>query len=145
MLGMLRTQPTGKRLRLGTKVYFNLRNREYINNYVTGFVVGYTSSGEVVLAGSPERSKRGQVFFAYLQTDKSLFTPKEWKTRYSEMLQKGRLVDPTAKNGVSITAALKEDTYEVPSIDNAPKGEGKEKVKKLNKRTSGTDELMFTF
>jgi hypothetical protein len=133
MLGMLRQQPKGKKLSMGTKVFLNLRNRAYVNNYVCGYVVGYTSGNEIVLAGSPERDKRGNVFFAYLKSDVSLLTPKEWRVKYKDLVTKGRITDPTIKGKKDITASVKEDTYDIPTIDNAPKGDRGEKKVSLRK------------
>jgi len=139
----LRLQPKGKRHEMGTKVFINLRNREYLSNYVSAFVVGYTSSGEVVLAGSPEKNKRGQIFFAYLKSDSSMATPAEWKKRYAKLVATGRINDPThAKGRKDITEDLKEDNYVVPTIDAAPKGEKESSVKKV-KRPDVVQ--MFTF
>ena len=144
LLGMLRVQPKGKKHAMGTKVFFNLRNREYLSNYVSAFVVGYTSAGEVVLAGSPERNKRGQIFFAYLRSDSTMVTPAEWKKKYVQMVAKGRINDPMVTGRKDITEDVKEDNYTVPTIDSAPKSEREGKVKKVNKRTSDVLQ-MFTF
>lgn len=141
LLGMLRATPKGKKLRMGTKMYLNLRGREYISNYVCCYVVGYTSGGEIVLTGSPDRKVRGKTFFAYLQDDDSLISPKVWAARYQTLRSKGRIQDPTGGLQRDITAAVENDTYEVPTIDNAPKG----KVKKGAKDTTKirrTDDLV---
>jgi hypothetical protein len=145
LLGMLRTQATGKKLDIGTKVFFNLRNREYLGNYVSGFVVGYTSSNEIVLAGSPERSTTGRVFFAYLKSDSSLIPSKDWKKKYRKLVDAGRINDPTVKGRKDITEDVKEDNYEVPTIDNAPKGEKTKAVKKVDTRKVGVDKLFGGF
>lgn len=137
LLGMLRAVPKGRKLKMGTQMYLNLRGREYISNYVCCYVVGYTSAGEIVLTGSPDRKTRGKSFFAYLKTDTSLITPKEWKARYQALRAKGRIQDPTAGVVRNITAAVETDTYETPTIDNAPK-EGKAKSSKIRR----TDDLV---
>jgi hypothetical protein len=140
ILGMLRQQPKGKKLRMGTKLYLNFRGREYVSNYVCGYVVGYTSGGDIVLTGSPDMQSRGRAFFAYLKSDESLLTQKEWKTRYLAMRKKGCIQDPTSNLDRDITARVEDDTYEVPTIDNAPKS--KVKVVKLNKRTTSLVKLI---
>lgn len=139
LLGMLRQQPHGKKLKMGTKLYLNLRNRDYINNYVCGYVVGYSSGGEIVLAGSPQLKTQGKTFFAYLKSDSGALTPKEWKEKYSILKKKGRLVDPDARGKRDITESIKEDNYEIPTIDMAPK---EKKSPKLNKRTSSLIQIM---
>lgn len=141
LLGMLRQQPKGKKLGMGTKVFLNLRNRDYIGNYVCGYVVGYTSGNEIVLAGSPERDKRGNVFFAYLKTDQSLFTPREWKAKYKELFAKGRITDPTITGKKDITDSVKTDSYEVPTIDQAPKADRGD-LKKVSKRKTSLVEIL---
>ncbi len=140
LLGMLRVTPKGKKLKMGTRMYLNVRGREYISNYVCGYVVGYTSGGEIVLTGSPEMKSRGKAFFAYLKTDTSLITHTEWKARYKALKAKGRFLDPKASTVRDITAKIETDTYEVPTIDNAPT----EKVKqvKLNPRTTVLTKLL---
>lgn len=140
LLGMLRQQPTGKRLKMGTKMYLNLRGREYISNYVCGYVVGYTSSGQLVLTGSPERNARGRTFFAYLKNDSTLVNEQAWATKFSDLRKKGRIVDPKAGGVPSITEVVKNNEYEVPTIDSAPT-ENK-KVKKLNKRTTDLTQIL---
>ena len=120
LLGMLRQQPHGKKLPMGTCLYMNLRRREYIDNYVCGYVVGYTSSGQIVLAGSPDRNTRGRVYFAYLRDDGALISAAEWRKKFIALRDKGRITDPKNLNKRDITAKVKEDNYEVPSIDSAP-------------------------
>lgn len=137
LLGLLRATPKGKKLKMGTQMYLNLRGREYISNYVCCYVVGYTSSGEIVLTGSPDRKTRGKTFFAYLKKDDSLITPKEWKARYKKLRAQGRVQDPTFGGARNITAAVEADTYEIPTIDNAPK-DGKAKTGKIRR----TDDLV---
>lgn len=143
LMGMLRQQPAGKKLRMGTKMFLNLRNRDYISNYVCGYVVGYTSGGELVLSGSPDSKTRGRSFFAYLRSDSSLLTSKEWKVKYADLKSRGRLQDPTAKGKKDITDTVKEDAYEVPTIDNSPREkEGKKGAEKINKRTSSLVQIL---
>lgn len=135
LLAILRAEPKGKKIRMGTCMYLNLRGREYISNYVCCYVVGYTSAGEIVLTGSPDRKTRGKSFFAYLNSDDSLITPKEWKKRYLELRAKGRIQDPTGSKVRNITAEVENDSYEIPTIDSAPKDK-KEKAKSNKIRRS---------
>lgn len=122
LLGILRQRPTGRKLQIGTQLYLNFRGREYISNYLSGYVVGYTSANEIVLCGSPDRNGRGRAFFAYLKSDESLLTEKEWKQRYLSLRERGRIQDPQSLEKRDITAKVEADTYEVPTIDKAPKG-----------------------
>ena len=122
LLGMLRQQPKGRKLKMGTRLYLNVGNRDYISNYLCGYVVGYTSGNEIVLAGSATNKASGRVFFAYLKDDSSLLTHAEWKPKMQALLLKGRIQDPKAVVKRDITAEVKENNYEVPTIDSAPKG-----------------------
>jgi hypothetical protein len=136
MLGILRQKPMGRKLRMGTKLYLNIRGREYISNYLCGFVVGYTSANEIVLCGSPDRNGRGRAYFAYMQSDESLLTPLEWKKKYLHLRKLGRIQDPKAVEKRDITAKVEADTYEVPTIDNAPKDPNAKKA--VNKNAPST-------
>lgn len=149
MMAVLRQKPMGKKLAMGTKMFLNYRGREYISNYLCGYVVGYTSAQEVVLCGSPDQKARGRSFFAYLKSDDSLLTPKEWKTRFLDLRSKGRIQDPTSKIVRDITAKVKDETYEVPTIDKAPdpsargRKESKDEQESRLRRTSLTKILTF--
>lgn len=140
LLGMLRQQPKGKKLRMGTKMYLNIRGREYINNYVCGYVVGYTSAGQLVLAGSPDAKSRGRAFFAYLKDDSSLLTDSEWRKVFVDLRKAGRIVDPRATGKRDITDTVASNDYEVPTIDSPVSS--KTKTKKLNKRTSDLVQIL---
>ena len=121
MLGMLRQQPTGRKFRMGTKLYVKASTRDYISNYLCGYVVGYTSGNELVLAGSPDMKSRGKLFFTYLRSDIGLLTQKEWEAKYKDLKAKGRIADPVLTKRRDITAKIEKDDYEVPTIDTAPK------------------------
>lgn len=125
LLAILRMQPQGRKLRLGTKMYLNVRSSEYVSNYVSAYVVGYSSAGEIVLMGSPNLTERGRAFYAYLKSDQTLLTPKEWVAKFQELRTKGRITDPKLKATRDITAQVKEDNYEPPTIDQAPDPDGK--------------------
>ena len=140
MLGVLRSYAITKKrpLKIGQKVYLNIRTAEYISNYLTGYVVGYTSVNEVIIGGSPERNARGKMFFAYLPSTKSLLTQKEWDVALKKMIKKGKLVDPRAEKMHGITyEKLNNEQYVVPTIDSVL-----EKPKKINKRKATLTEIM---
>lgn len=145
LMGMLRQSPKGKRVPIGTKLYLNLRGRDYIGNYVCGYAVGYTSGGDLVLAGSPDAKTRGRVFFAYLRSESSLLTHKEWKVKFAALRDKGRISDPSIVAKKDITDVVKEDKYEIPTIDTAPRDparKGKSDPDKINKRTSSLVQIL---
>ncbi len=147
LLGMLRQQPKGRKIAMGTRLYLNIRGREYIDNYVCGFAVGYTSGGDLVLCGDPDAKARGRVFFAYLRSESSLLTQKEWRAKYTDLKTRGRISDPSVTGKRDITDVVKEDTYEIPTIDQAPKElVGRRSKKgddgKINKRTSSLVQIL---
>ena len=121
IMGMLRQEPKGKKFRLGTKLYLKSSTRDYISNYLCGYVVGYTSGNEIVLAGSPDHKSRGRIFFTYLRSDSGLLTQKEWQIKFKDLKAKNKIHDPVFSAKRDITAAVDNDQYEVPTIDQAPK------------------------
>jgi len=143
LLGIIQQRPMGRKLKMGTKVYINYRGREYISNYLSGYVVGYTSGNEIAICGSPDRNGRGRSFFAYLQDDESLLTPKEWSAKFLELRAKGRIQDPKVETKRDITAKVHEDNYEPPTIDNAPKDPTIKVKKKRLSHTSVVEILSF--
>lgn len=142
LMGILRAAPSGRRLRLGTKVYMNVRSREYISNYMCGYVVGYTSAGQLVITGSPSMSTRGRAFFAYLRDDTSVLQYAAWKKKFVDLRDKGRIEDPDAGLEHGIADTVRNDEYEVPTIDNAPKGKIK-KVKLSGRKTDLVQIMSF--
>ena len=136
MLGMLRQKSSGKKLAIGTSVYLNLRGRDYISNYVSAYVVGYTSARQIVLAGSPNGA-RGRTFFAYLRDDDDLLTPELWATKFKELKLKGRVYDRKDSFVRDITAKVVAEEYEVPTIDTLP-SEERQKLAKANKKNPRT-------
>jgi len=144
MLGIFRSKPGGRKHRMGTQLYLNFRGREYISNYLCGYVVMYTSANEIMLCGSPDRDAKGRAFFAYLKSDESLLTAREWRERYMDLRNRGRIQDPQTKAVRNITAKVEADTYEVPTIDNAPKDpNAKKPVNKDSRSTSLVQILKF--
>lgn len=143
LLGMLRLQPGGKKLRMGTKMYLNVRSADYVSNYVCGYVVGYSSAGEIVLTGSPNITERGRSFFAYLKSDATLMTQKEWVAKFQALRTQGRIQDPKHRAVRDITSQVKEDSYEVPTIDNAPKDPTVKEKKRSLRTTSLVQILQF--
>jgi hypothetical protein len=131
LLAILQQKPKGKEFKLGQLVYVPLSRRDYISNYVAAYFVGYTSGKKITLAGSPSTKTRGSMFFAYLGSDELLLTPQEWKIKYKELLEKGKIDDPVLNTPRRITAQIEDDSYEVPTIDSAPKG--KEILKKAGR------------
>lgn len=134
LLGLLKSKK--KKLPLGTKLYFKI-GRDYVSNYLCGYVAGYTSSGELMMMGSPEKS-RGQAFVSFLGKDaEGCLTWTQWKAKRSELRAENKIFDPS--NRVIKKTSVKDD-YEPPSIDRAPKEWYSKLAKK--KRTSDVVEQM---
>ena len=120
LLGMLRGNKTTKgikTLKFGTKVYLKT-GKDVISSYYCGYVVGYTSSGELILTGNADRKSAGSAFFAYLKTQEGLLTSMEWKKKRAELYAKGQFDD--TKNSRKQSLHDKYLDYEVPTIDSNP-------------------------
>jgi hypothetical protein len=141
LLGLLRTKTRKTQYPIGTKLYFKV-GKDYISNYLCGYVSGYTSSGEMMLMGNPNRS-RGQSFVSYLGADaEGLLTHKQWVEKRTELREMNKIHDPS--NQVIKKTSIK-DKWEPPTIDSAPR-EWHDKIereqKKRSKRRLDTMEYM---
>jgi hypothetical protein len=115
-LALLRSSKK-KPYNMGTKLYFKV-GKDFISNYLCGYVAGYTSSGELMLIGSPDRKTRGTSFVSYLSpSGEGLLTYSEWKTK-RQVLKEHNLVHDPANRVIKRASVV--DDYEPPTIDNAP-------------------------
>lgn len=143
MLAVLKQKPIkGKNIRrdlpFGTKVYFHSMGKDYISNYLAGFVVGLTSSSELILTGSPEQNTRGKSYYAYMSDTDQLMTYKEWKVKKAELKAAGRILDPQAKIALKANA-----DYEPPTIDSAPSAwHDKQEKQRKKSRIAPADMVM---
>lgn len=128
-------------LPFGTKVYFKT-GADVLKSYLCGYVVGYTSSGELVLTGSSDRRSAGSAFFAYLLPSTTLLTPKAWKEKKKELIAAGLITSKKQK----VTPAFidKYTDYEVPTIDSNPGYFDREQKKRKSKRSTPVDEFMVS-
>jgi hypothetical protein len=138
LIALLKAKPISKKkfsrtLAFGTKVFFLGMGADYISNYLAGYVAGVTSSGELIITGSPDQNSRGRSYMAYMTDDDNLMTPTEWKKKKEELRSRGRVYDPK-------TRELPRQTEEVPTIDSAPK-EWYDKREKKAKRKGGIKDL----
>lgn len=122
MLVLARNKDIGQR-------YYMALGADYLSNYVKAYLVGKTSSGALVLAGTPP-GVEGRVFFSYLINDCNLLSPSDFKKHRVKLMRQGRLVDPQLKLTKKQRMEVEDDNYEVPTIDSAPK-EYRGKIKKL--------------
>lgn len=136
LLALLRSPKKGKaNLSFGTKVYFLAFGSDYLSNYLSGYFVGYSSSNEIMIAGSPHQKAKGGKSYMFFckDTDNLLFAP-EWKLKRKELLDKCRTQDP--KNAVLVKTSAVHD-YDPPSLDTAPASWlDKQEAKPKRKRTS---------
>lgn len=142
MLAVLRDASKVKKkgYTIGTKVYFKLAPLDYLNNYFFGFVMGKTSSGEIMIQGTPDKKKRGESFMFYMDpsNEGTLMSEAEWKPLERRLKDDGLINDPNEKRN-RIKRADEED-YTPPSIDSVPASwydktdkQGKKKAKKGSK------------
>lgn len=139
ILGLLRSKK--KKLALGTRLYFKV-GKDYISNYLCGYVAGYTSNGDLILMGSPDKV-RGQAFLSFMSAAaEDLLTWTQWKAKRAELKTANKVFDPS--NRVIKKSSVKDD-YEPPSIDRAPK-EWYDKLSKTKKRRTDdvVDQMGFT-
>lgn len=141
-LALLRQKPIKsktfrKDMPFGTKIYFHGMGKDYISNYLSGYVMGQTSSGELIITGSPDQNTRGRSYMAYMSDTDSLMTSKEWKAKKAELKGAGRIMDPQSKIIPKGTPAATEPL----TIDNAPASWHDKQEKKKRRRS---DDLVIT-
>ena len=114
-----------KKFPFGSKVYIKVGD-DYIGNYLSAYVLGYTNNGQAVISGSPLSSSRGKNFLGFVDVN-SCLSFKDWEIKKKQLIAGGRIYDPKAMNKKILTSI---DNYEpeIPTLDNAPK-EWKEKKK----------------
>lgn len=134
--GMLRGVKTpGKQFKFGTKLYLRVGG-EALTSYRCGYVVGYTSSGELILAGSADRKSAGATFFAYLKSNEGLLTHKEWQVKRKQLIDAGKFDYPRRDVSSNMEKYL---NYEVPSIDTSPDFFDPPKKRKSKRATELTE------
>lgn len=143
LIALMKAKPISKKkfsrqLAFGTKVFFLGIGGDYISNYLSGYVVGLTSSGELIITGSPDRNTRGKSYMAYMTDDDNLLTPVEWKKKKTELKSKGRIYDPKTKELPRQT-----DAEQVPTIDNAPTAWYDKQEKKKKKGVKDLTDMVF--
>lgn len=137
LLAMLRSKDSAKKkLTFGTKVYFLSFGKDYISNYLSGYVWGYTSTNELMIGGSPDPKSRGKSYCMYCKDDSHLMNQAEWKVKRLALRQAGKVQDPTVKFKPKSAVA----DYEPPTLDNAP---ASWHDKKEISRRKTTSELTF--
>jgi hypothetical protein len=134
MLALLRQKPITKfrkDMPFGTKVYFHGLGKDYISNYLSGYVMGVTSSGELIITGSPEQNTRGRSYMAYMPDADLLMNVKEWKVKKAELKASGRILDPQ-----SLIMPKANPEADPVTIDSAPDAWYDKQEKQTKKRRS---------
>lgn len=143
LIALLKQKPIGakrftRKIQFGTKVFFRGIGGDYISNYLSGYVMGLTSVGELIITGSPEQNTRGRSYMAYMTDDDNLMTPVEWKKKRAELKLAGRVYDPKTR-----TLPKQDEVIETPTIDSAPKAWYDKQEKKKKKGIKDLTEMVF--
>lgn len=144
LIALLRQRPIKNRqfskdLAFGTKIYFLAMGADYISNYLSGYVMGTTSSGELIITGSPERNTRGRSYMAYMSDADNILTAKEWKAKATQLKASGRINDPKS---VIIPKGTPMPSEPI-TIDSAPAA-WHDKEDRRQKKRRRTDDLVIT-
>lgn len=100
----------------GSKVYFHL-GTDHLDNYLSGYVVGRTSTKELIVVGSVQAHNRGQSLVAFFGDSTEILSVSDWKKRRKNLYDSGRLHAGAGKRKVKPHVG---DNYEPPSLDKAP-------------------------
>jgi hypothetical protein len=115
LIALLRQKKRGHVV--GTKLYFRV-GKDFVSNYLAGYVAGYTSSGELLLIGSPDNNARGQSFTTILTDDQEgVLTVSQWKAKREQLVLQNLIFDPS--NRIVKKSSVVDD-YEPPTIDTVP-------------------------
>lgn len=142
LLAMLNSKPKRK-VKFGLKVYFLAMGGDYLSNYLSGFIVGTTSKGEIMVMGDPDKRRRGQAYVAYFKDMEDLFTETQFRAKRRSLKKKDRLEDPDSPFKKIIKTEITVD-HEPPTLDNAPK-EVVEQKKVRRRRIRAVDEQLKSF
>ncbi len=142
LVALMKAKPISKKrfnkpVSFGTKMFFLAMGADYISNYLAGYAAGMTSTGELIITGSPDQNSRGRSYMAYMTDADNLMTPGEWKKKKAELRAAGRIFDPKMKE------MPKQQTEEVPTIDKAPKDWYAKQDKKRKKGIKDLTEMVF--
>jgi|GEM_PF-3887968 len=107
-----------KRFKFGTKIYFRPIGKDYMSNYRSGFVLGMSSTGDLMVVGDRDPSKRGNSYIALLKDEEGILTPAEWREKRAQLLEQNLINDPELSRAFIKKTTL--DDYEPPSMDTAP-------------------------
>lgn len=133
--------PKKRKHKMGTKLYFKV-GRDYISNYLCGYVAGYSSTGELMLMGSPDQKTRGRAFMSYMdENSEDLMTYTEWKIKRKQLRDANKVIDPSGQ--VIQKTAKADEAYEPPTLDSAPAQWFDKQLRQTKRRTAKTDTYDF--
>lgn len=121
---------------IGETFYFRVGD-DFISNYLRGIVVGRTSSGEIMIIGSPSEKTAGSAFVSYLMDSEGLLNLAQWEKKREELFAANRVIDPKNTKIQRTTVA---DNYSPPTIDMTPEmveALANEKKKKKKREDGG--------
>ena len=142
LTAILMSKPKGRKFRIGTKIYFRAVGKDYLSNYLAGYVLGYSSSGELMVSGSPDKNSKGNAYIAMFTSDNSVMTYKEFKIKKQELIKDGRIEDPKSPL-LKIRKSMVVD-YEPPTIDKSPTTEKVKKKKRIKDLVDTLTEIKIT-
>lgn len=120
------------KVKFGSRVAFKAVGKDYLSNYVSGFIVGKSSSGDILLCGDPDNYTRGNNYVACIKADTPVFTISEFKKKRDLLIENNRIIDPD-KPLLKFKKKVELESYIPPTIDSTPK------IKKHKGRKSLTD------
>lgn len=124
-------QQSSERYKFGTKVYFLAAGKDYLSNYLSGYVVGIDSNKHIIVTGDPDNNKRGAGYLATFVDESSLLDVQEFEKKKEELFDKGRVNDP--RKPLQELSTSIDISYEPPTLDKFNASEGKKKKRKSNK------------
>jgi hypothetical protein len=124
-----------KQPNIGETFYFRI-GEDFISNYLRGIVAGRTSSGEIMLIGSPSEKTVGSAFVSYLIDSEGLLTYAQWELKRAELFDKNRVIDPSS---TTIKRSSVADNYIPPTIDMTPEMLEAAANEKKNKKSKEGD------
>lgn len=107
-----------KKFRFGTKIYFRPIGKDYLSNYRSGFILGHSSTGDLMVVGDRDPNKRGNSYVALLKDEEGILTPSEWREKRAQLIERNLINDPEVGRSLAKKTVLED--YEPPSMDTAP-------------------------
>lgn len=131
-------QQSSERFKFGTKVYFLAVGRDYLSNYLSGYVLGLDSNKHIIVTGDPDNNKRGAGYTATFINADDLLDATAFEKKKQELFERGRFNDP--KKPLQEISTKVDIDYEPPTLDKynvmGDKPKPKARKSKAKKKTS---------